>query len=91
MTRCCIVGMAAAAMAMSVSAAPDLLVADFEGGNYGAWTVEGTAFGSGPAKGTLGRQRPVSGFTGNGLVNTFIADRLADLARVHNRIRLSKD
>ena len=66
-----VAGMAAIVMAMSVSAAPDLLVADFEGGSYGAWKVEGTAFGTAPAKGAFARQQPVSGFKGEGLVNTF--------------------
>ncbi|MCE9610156.1 MAG: hypothetical protein K8R23_08090 [Chthoniobacter sp.] len=31
---------------------PDIVFADFEDDNYGAWTVEGTAFGSRPAKAT---------------------------------------
>ncbi len=51
--------------------APDLLVADFEGGDYGAWTAEGRAFGTGPARGTLPGQMPVTGFLGRGLVNSF--------------------
>ena len=45
----------------------DILVADFEGADYGAWKVEGTAFGRGPAHGTLPNQMPVSGFLGKGL------------------------
>ncbi len=49
----------------------DLLIADFEGTNYGAWTATGTAFGSGPARGTLPGQMGVSGFAGSGLVNSF--------------------
>ncbi len=49
----------------------DLLVEDFEGTNYGAWVVTGTAFGSGPARGTLPNQMPVDGFQGKGLVNSF--------------------
>ena len=44
---------------------------DFEGGDYGAWTATGTAFGSAPARGTLPGQQPVSGFTGGGLANSF--------------------
>jgi len=54
------------------AAGDDLLIADFEGDNYGAWKVEGEAFGKGPAKGTLAGQQPVSGFQGKGLVNTFL-------------------
>jgi levanase len=46
--------------------------ADFEGSDYGAWTTTGTAFGSGPAHGTLPGQQALSGFQGNGLVNSFI-------------------
>ena len=44
---------------------------DFEGDNYGNWEVSGTAFGPGPAQGTLEGQNEVTGFLGNGLVNSF--------------------
>jgi fructan beta-fructosidase len=51
---------------------PDILIADFEGSTYGdGWKTTGTAFGTGPAKGTLPNQMPVSGFLGKGLVNSF--------------------
>src|SRR5262249_31794976 len=50
---------------------PDLLIADFEGDTYGDWKVEGTAFGTGPAKGTLPNQMPVTGFKGKGLANSY--------------------
>jgi non-lysosomal glucosylceramidase len=50
---------------------PELVLADFEGDSYGAWQATGTAFGSGPAKGTLPDQNRVTGFVGKGLVNTF--------------------
>ncbi len=46
--------------------------ADFEGADYAGWTASGTAFGSGPARGTLPGQQTVSGFSGSGLVNSFI-------------------
>lgn len=49
-----------------------ILLADFEGKDYGAWKVEGEAFGKGPAKGTLPGQQKVSGFEGKGLVNSFL-------------------
>jgi fructan beta-fructosidase len=49
----------------------DVLVADFEGTNYGIWTTTGTAFGEGPAHGALPGQMEVQGFAGNGLVNSF--------------------
>jgi fructan beta-fructosidase len=49
----------------------DILVADFEGPDYGAWKVEGTAFGTKPAQGTLPNQMPVTGFLGKGLANSY--------------------
>lgn len=52
-------------------AADDIVIADFESESYGAWTVEGTSFGSGPARGTLPNQMSVSGFLGERLVNSF--------------------
>jgi fructan beta-fructosidase len=52
-------------------AADDLVVADFEQDSYGEWTVTGTAFGAGPARGTLPNQMQVEGFRGQGLVNSF--------------------
>jgi len=48
--------------------------ADFEGDDYGPWVAEGKAVGSGPAKGKINWQQPVSGFLGKGLVNTFLPD-----------------
>ncbi|MDX3639324.1 GH32 C-terminal domain-containing protein [Streptomyces sp. MB09-02B] len=47
------------------------VLADFEGGTYGDWTATGDAFGTAPAAGTLPGQHQVSGFLGDGLVNTF--------------------
>src|SRR5436309_13492868 len=49
----------------------DILIADFEGDDSGNWKTTGEAFGSGPAKGTLPGQMPVTGFKGKGLVNSF--------------------
>ena len=49
----------------------DVVVADFEGDSYGGWTVEGAAFGQGPARGALPGQMAVDGFLGKGLVNSF--------------------
>ena len=51
---------------------PDILVADFEGTDYGSWTVSGNAFGKAPARGTLPGQMQVEGFQGKGLVNSFL-------------------
>ena len=49
----------------------DIVIADFEGPDYGDWTATGSAFGLGPVQGTLPRQRPVSGYQGNGLASSF--------------------
>ena len=51
----------------------DVLLADFENAAYPAgWTTTGTAFGSGPAAGTLPGQSAVSGYLGSRLVNSFL-------------------
>ncbi len=52
-------------------AAEDIVIADFEGTDYGAWKTTGEAFGPGPARGTLPGQMAVDGFKGHGLVNSF--------------------
>ncbi len=49
----------------------DIVIADFEQSSYGAWVSTGTAFGSGPAQGTLPNQQTVSGYDGSGLVNSY--------------------
>ncbi|HPO13897.1 MAG TPA: GH116 family glycosyl hydrolase [Candidatus Hydrogenedentes bacterium] len=43
----------------------------WERGDYAGWTLEGEAFGSAPADGTLPGQQAVSGYHGKRLVNTF--------------------
>jgi fructan beta-fructosidase len=53
-------------------AADELVVADFEGSDYGKWKVEGEAFGKAPAKGTLPGQMHVEGYEGKQLVNSFV-------------------
>ncbi|MBM3495949.1 MAG: hypothetical protein FJX72_16740, partial [Armatimonadetes bacterium] len=50
---------------------PPIPFEDFEKG-YDNWTVEGAAFGLAPAKGTLANQQRVSGFTGKGLINSYL-------------------
>jgi fructan beta-fructosidase len=50
---------------------PDRLLADFEDDTYGDWKVVGAAFGERPARGALPGQMGVSGYEGNGLVNSF--------------------
>ncbi|WP_035840194.1 glycoside hydrolase family 32 protein [Kitasatospora azatica] len=53
------------------------VLADFEGSTYsspvGDWTTTGTAFGTGPAQGTLPGQQQVSGYLGHGLVNSYLS------------------
>jgi levanase len=52
---------------------PGTVFADFEGTTYGpGWATTGTAFGSGPAQGTLPNQQQVSGYLGHGLVNSYL-------------------
>ncbi|HVO34810.1 MAG TPA: GH116 family glycosyl hydrolase [Gemmatimonadales bacterium] len=68
-------GLLATAEAVAVPAQsenPPRVFADFEGDDYGNWTVEGEAFGRAPARGTLPDQNPVDGFAGRGLVNSFV-------------------
>lgn len=64
----CCLGMTAGAFGEETG---DLLIAGFEGRDYGDWQVEGEAFGPGPARGTLPGQMQVSGYRGRRLVNSF--------------------
>ncbi len=50
----------------------DVVIASFDGDDYGDWSVEGNAFGTAPARGTLPSQMEVSGFNGAGLVNSYV-------------------
>lgn len=59
-------------LALLAAQGDDLLISDFEGKDYGGWTATGAAFGTGPARGTLPNQMPVSGFLGKGLVNSYL-------------------
>ncbi|MBU6238506.1 MAG: glycoside hydrolase family 32 protein [Planctomycetes bacterium] len=58
--------------AIRTAGAEDILLADFEAESYGAWKTSGTAFGSGPARGTLPNQMQVDGYLGKGLVNSYL-------------------
>ena len=49
---------------------PDIVIADFEGPDYGAWTASGKSFGTNPANLVMPGQGPVSGFEGKGLANS---------------------
>lgn len=55
-----------------LSAADDLVIADFEGETYAPWKTTGESFGTAPARGTLPNQMAVEGFLGQGLVNSFV-------------------
>jgi sucrose-6-phosphate hydrolase SacC (GH32 family) len=50
---------------------PEIVIADFEGTNFGSWKVSGDAFGDAPAHGTLPNQMPVDGFLGNGFASSY--------------------
>lgn len=50
---------------------PEIVFETFEKG-YGQWRVEGEAFGSEPATGTLPNQQTVRGFSGGRLVNSYL-------------------
>jgi len=50
---------------------PPILRADFEGNQFASgWTVEGKAFGDGPAQGSIGGQGNVEGFIGSGFADS---------------------
>lgn len=49
----------------------DIVIEDFESGNYEGWTVTGDAFGASPAKGAYPGQQEVTGFNGAFLANSF--------------------
>lgn len=71
--NCCVpLVIVLAAMPPAARAADDLVFSDFETADYGGWTARGTAFGPGPAAGTLANQMPVSGFRGQRLVNSYV-------------------
>jgi fructan beta-fructosidase len=61
-----------ATTSLSLSAADDISIADFESGNYGEWQVEGQAFGQAPAQGSISENHRVTGFTGKRLVDSFL-------------------
>ncbi|MES2570779.1 MAG: glycoside hydrolase family 32 protein [Verrucomicrobiota bacterium] len=62
---------ASALLSVTATAAEPIVIADFEGADYGRWKASGEAFGTGPAHGKIGSQQDVDGFLGRGLVNSF--------------------
>lgn len=63
---------------------------NFERSNYETWTVEGTAFRSGPANGTLSGQMDVSGYLGNYLLNSFNGGDVTTGKLTSNQFTLTK-
>ena len=51
--------------------ADDIILADFEGDNYGNGTYTGNCFGTGPPHGLLGDQQVVKDLEGKGFLNTY--------------------
>lgn len=66
---CLVVGISGTVAAAESSA--DIVIADFEAADYGNWKIEGDAFGTAPAKGTLPDQMSVEGFLGKGSANSY--------------------
>lgn len=83
-------GLALPAAQAAPSGRPDVVVADFEGSTYGKWRAEGTAFGTGPAPGTLPNQMTVSGYQGHGLVDSFSGGDAATGVLVSPRFTLTR-
>ena len=50
---------------------PVILFADFEGADYGPWTTEGDAFGTGPTTQPPPPNQRISGFQGKSFANSF--------------------
>ena len=63
--------LALTAVALALEPRPDIVVANFDGPDFPGWTATGTAFGTGPARGTLPNQMQVEGFRGAGYVSSF--------------------
>ena len=71
MKKCIVSLLAACLLTPLLQAAEDIVIADFEAGNYGSWKVEGTGFGTKPADAKLAAQLGLKGFKGNGLVHSY--------------------
>ena len=73
---------------------PDVVYADFEPDNYGAWKVEGTAFGARPfRKQELPSRQPLTGFEGEACANSHNSHQGEDSAKAdtHTGKLLSPD
>ena len=67
----CALALAATLLLPGTPPRRDIVIADFEGRDYGGWKTTGTAFGLAPAQGSLPGQMPVSGYQGKALVNSY--------------------
>ena len=74
----------------SATFAEDHVIADFEAPTYGEWSVDGDAFGTGPATGTLPGQQDVTGFRGSGLVNSYLNGDRATGTLTSPKFRIEK-
>jgi fructan beta-fructosidase len=55
----------------ALHAADDMMIADFEGGGFGGWKAEGTAFGTKHSDNKVATQLGFKGFSGKGLAQSF--------------------
>lgn len=79
------------AFAAPAFAATDTVFESFDGPNYGKWTVEGEAFGSGPATGTLPNQMPVAGFEGKGYASSYHGGDNSQGRLISQKFRINND
>ena len=57
----------------TTQASEDIILGDFESGNYGDWKPEGPAFGTAPSDQKNAAQAGITGFTGKGLAHSYTA------------------
>ncbi len=56
----------------------DILIADFEGEDFGPWTVSGVAFGTGPDRSGDESFPEVKGFEGKGVASSYFGGQRAE-------------
>jgi fructan beta-fructosidase len=56
----------------AVAPSGDIVIADFEGEDYGDWKTTGNAFGDAPVKASQASKHTVRAFVGEGLVDTYV-------------------
>jgi len=92
LATCALIGLLIASPAATADdpTRPDVVIADFEGDDYGGWKADGQAFGDRPARGALPGQMEVSGYLGRGLVNSFNGGDDATGALTSPRFRVDR-